>query len=186
MIFMTTWKRAWKEGVVSGSIASVLSTWMLVRAGRRRGDAAGPVNAVSHWIWGDRALREDGASPAFTATGYLIHHAASLWWGVLHARAWGARPEAKRPLPLALGATAAAAVACFVDYRLTPKRLTPGFEHRLSRKEMALVYGLFAVGLAIGSRMMKDSEAEETAGGSDGRGTGGSPDAGVSPRAGVS
>ena len=51
----------------------------------------------------------------------------------------------------AAGAVTAAAVACFVDYRLTPRRLTPGFEHRLSSKALLAVYACFAVGLAIGS-----------------------------------
>jgi hypothetical protein len=42
-------------------------------------------------------------------------------------------------------------LACFVDYQLTPQRLTPGFEHRLSSRAMLAVYACFAVGLAIGS-----------------------------------
>ena len=74
---------------------------------------------------------------------------------MLHAKAWGARERAKRPLPAAAGAVAAAGVACFVDYQLTPKRLTPGFEHRLGRPEMANVYAFFALGLMIGSMMMR-------------------------------
>jgi hypothetical protein len=50
---------------------------------------------------------------------------------------------------------AAAGIACFVDYQLTPKRLTPGFEHRLGRPEMANVYACFALGLMIGSMVMR-------------------------------
>ena len=78
-----------------------------------------------------------------------------MFWAVLHAKAWGARPEAKRPLPALAGAVAAAGVASFVDYQLTPKRLTPGFEHRLGKPEMVNVYAGFAIGLAIGSLLMK-------------------------------
>lgn len=152
---MITWKQALREGLVSGSLASILSGACLVLAGGRRSEPAAPLNAVSHWIFGDRALREDGPRPLYTATGYLIHHAASIFWGTLHARAWGARAEAKKPLPAAAGAIAAASVASFVDYQLTPKRLTPGFEHRLGRPEMVNVYACFALGLAIGSMLMK-------------------------------
>jgi len=36
---------------------------------------------------------------------------------------------------------------------LTPKRLTPGFEHELSRTAMAGVYAAMAVGLAAGVYM---------------------------------
>ena len=152
---MPTWKQAWREGLVSGSLASLLSAAYLAWAGHRRNQPAAPVNAVSHWFFGDRALREDRPSLAHTATGYLTHHAASVFWATLYAKAWGARPEAKRPLPAAAGALVAATVANFVDYQLTPKRLTPGFEHRLGKPEMAAVYAWFAVGLMAGSMLMK-------------------------------
>src|SRR5205085_12231534 len=122
-----TWNEALREGLVSGSLASLFSASYLAIAGARRGHPAAPVNAVSHWFLGDRALRQDDASVVTTTAGYLTHHVASIFWAVLHARAWGARPQAKAPLPAAVGALTAAGVACFVDYQLTPKRLTPGF-----------------------------------------------------------
>lgn len=152
---MTTWKRAFREGLVSGSIASVLTASYLAWAGHRRGQPAAPVNAVSHWFFGDRSLEQDEPSLLYTLTGYLTHHAAAVFWGVLHAKAWGARPEAKEPLPAAVGAAAAAGVAYYVDYQLTPKRLTPGYEHRLDKSEMANVYALVALGLLAGSLLMK-------------------------------
>ncbi len=152
---MSTWKQAFREGLVSGSLASLFSAAYLAIAGWRRGHPAAPVNAVSHWLYGDRSLAEDEASVTYTATGYLTHHAASVFWGVLYAKAWGARPEAKSPVPAAIGAAAAASVACFVDYELTPKRLTPGFEHRLAKPEMTTVYAFFALGLMAGSLLMK-------------------------------
>jgi len=152
---MPTWKEAWREGVVSGSIASLLSAAWLVRAGSRRGEPAAPVNAVSHWFFGDLALHKDDPSVLFTLSGYLVHHGASIFWGVLYAKAWGARRRAKRPLPAAAGAAVAAATACLVDYRFTPKRFTPGFEHRLERPDMATVYATFALGLMIGSLLMR-------------------------------
>lgn len=153
---MTTWNKALREGLVSGSLASFLSAGYLAYAGWRDGHPAAPVNAVSHWFFGRSALREDEPSLGYTLTGYLTHHCAAIFWGVLHAKAWGARPEAKKPVPAALGAAAAAGVACFVDYQLTPQRLTPGFEHRLARPQMANVYLMFALGLAAGSLLMKN------------------------------
>lgn len=152
---MSTWKEAFREGLVSGSLASILSAGYLTLAGGRRRHPAAPVNAVSHWIFGRRALEQDDPSLLYTATGYLIHHAAAVFWGVLHAKAFGTRAGAKEPLPAAVGAVTAAGVACFVDYQLTPKRLTPGFEHRLGRPEMANVYACFALGLMVGSMLMK-------------------------------
>lgn len=152
---MTTWKQALREGIVSGSLAALLSAGYLAWAGRQRGMPAAPLNAVSHWLFGRAALESDAASVRYTLTGYLTHHAAAIFWGVLHARAWGAEPAHKAPLPALAGAAAAAGVACFVDYQLTPKRLTPGFEHRLGRPELAKVYVCFALGLAAGTLLMR-------------------------------
>lgn len=151
----TTWKQALREGAVSGSIASLLSAGYLAWAGYRHGGPAAPVNAVSHWFFGDRALHRDQASLRYTLTGYLTHHGAALFWGVLHAKFWAARAQHKQPLPAVAGAVAASGVACFVDYQLTPKRLTPGFEHRLSRPELTNVYAFFAAGLLIGTLLMR-------------------------------
>lgn len=152
---MPTWKQAFREAAVSGSVASILSASYLAWAGHRRGKTAAPVNAVSHWFFGKRALRQDGPSLHYTLTGYLTHHAASIFWAVIHARLWGAREEAKDPIPAIAGAVTTAGIACFVDYQLTPKRLTPGFEHRLGKPELANVYAWFAIGLALGSMLMR-------------------------------
>ena len=149
---MNPWKKALEEGLVAGSVASLTSALALAAAGRHEnGFAAAPVNAISHWIWDRPALRVNRTTVRHTLVGYLVHHAASVFWGVLHARAWGMRREAKQPGPALAGAAAAAAVACFVDMRMTPDRLTPGFEHRLSIGSMAAVYACFALGLAAGS-----------------------------------
>jgi len=37
---------------------------------------------------------------------------------------------------------------------MTPQRLTPGFEHRLSTPALLEVYTSFALGLALGSMVM--------------------------------
>jgi hypothetical protein len=47
-----------------------------------------------------------------------------------------------------LGAAAVSAVAYVTDYHLVPRRLTPGWEHRVSGKSLAAVYGVLALGLA--------------------------------------
>jgi hypothetical protein len=157
---MQTWKDAWREGLVSGTAASIASTAALVIAGRREnGSAAAPVNAVSHWIWDREALAADETSAKHTLAGYAVHHGASLFWATLHARVWGMRPANKRPARALAGAATAAAVACFVDFKLTPQRLTPGFEHRLSRRSMAVVYACFALGLAAGSMALRRRSA---------------------------
>jgi hypothetical protein len=161
---MSGWKRAVKEGMVAGSVASLASTAALAMAGHcENGHPAAPVNAISHWFWDPEALGKNGPSIRHTLTGFLVHHGASVFWATLHARAWGDRPQAVRPVPALAGAAAAAAVACFVDLRMTPRRLTPGFEHRISSGSMAGVYACFALGLALGSMAIRRSEATRTA-----------------------
>lgn len=153
---MTFLIRALREGVIAGTFASVFSAVALALAGRRENaNAAAPVNATSHWIWDRPALREERTTLRYTLVGYLIHHGAASFWATLYALAWGGRPECKRPVPALAGAGAAAAVAAFVDYRMTPQRLTPGFEHRLSTRSMVAVYACFAVGLALGSMAVR-------------------------------
>ena len=151
----TTWKQALREGIVSGSLAALFSAGYLAWAGRQRGMPAAPLNAVSHWLLGSEALESDRPSVRYTLTGYLTHHAASIFWGTLHARLWGGKPSHKEPLPALAGAAAASGIACFVDYQLTPQRLTPGFEHRLGKPELANVYVCFALGLAVGTLLMR-------------------------------
>jgi hypothetical protein len=156
---MEKWKRALREGWVAGSIASVASMAALVLAGRRETrHAAAPVNAVSHWVWDREALRADAPSARHTLVGYLVHHGASVFWGTLHARAWGMHQGNKRPAPAVAGAAVASALACFVDLRMTPRRLTPGFENRVSKRSLALVYACFALGLAAGSMATRRRE----------------------------
>jgi hypothetical protein len=120
-------------------------------AGRRQtGSVVAPTNATSHWLWGRESLVADRASFRHTAVGYVTHHLAATFWAILYAWLYGNRPQAQS-VPAALtGATAAAAVSCAVDYTVTPERLRPGFEHRLSRPAMTAMYGAFAIGLAAG------------------------------------
>ena len=158
---MTTWKQALREGLVSGTVAAVLSATYMAWRGQQRGTPAAPINAVSHWLFGDESLERDEPSVRHTLTGFAVHHGAAIFWGVLHARFWGARPEAKRPLPALAGGLAASAVACFVDYQLTPRRLQPGYENRLSHRELTGVYAWFGVGLAAGSLLMRRSQQRE-------------------------
>ena len=151
---MNDWTRALRDGVLAGSLASVLSAAALLFFGQRdEEEPLGPVNAVSHWVWGDPALQEDRATLRHTLLGYAIHHVASLFWSTLHMYAWHRRrrDEAVKPGPAMAQAGVTAAAACFVDYQLTPRRLTPGFEHRLTKPQLAGVYACFAVGLAIGT-----------------------------------
>jgi hypothetical protein len=137
-----------KDALRSGALASLLSTAVLAARGRREaGTPYGPTNATSHWLWGERAFARDGFSLRYTVAGYLIHHASATFWALL-GHHW---LRGKKPLPALGNAVVVSAVACAVDYGLTPPRLRPGYEQRLGRASLALVYLGFAAGLALGA-----------------------------------
>jgi hypothetical protein len=155
---MESWNTAFRRGLVGGATSSVLSTAALALLGRREaGSAYAPTNAVSHWIYGDEALHENAPTLRHTVPGYLIHHGSAMFWSVLLERVCGRLFDRREPA-LTLGvAAAASAVACFADYQLTPKRFQPGFEAHLSRPSLAVVYGAFGVGLALGAMLSRRS-----------------------------
>jgi hypothetical protein len=145
-----SWRKALSDGVVSGSAASVISTAALAARGvRENGTPYGPTNAISHWIWGDRAAAHDEPSARFTLLGYAIHHSASTLWATIYEKWFGETAEKKGAAPALVSAAAVAALACFVDYKMTPHRLQPGYEMRLSKKSLMTVYAAFGLGLSL-------------------------------------
>jgi hypothetical protein len=140
----------YRHALVSGAVASVLSTALLALCGQLENRRpAGPVNGPSQWIFGRRAARVRQPSLRHTLTGFLVHHAMATGWAFLHERAFGEH-KAQQPFSKRLGRAAVTATAAnIVDFQLTPKRLRPGFETQLSRKSLFVVYAAFAVGLAL-------------------------------------
>lgn len=138
-----------RRAVRSGTAASVASTAMLAVCGARQcASAFAPVNAISHWFWKDEAIGRDRPSLRHTALGYAIHHAVSIVWAG-HYEALMMKLGRRDATTAVLGGLGVAAVACFVDLKCTPRRLTPGFERRLPAGSLALVYAAFGIGLAL-------------------------------------
>ncbi|AOB31306.1 hypothetical protein AKI39_12320 [Bordetella sp. H567] len=131
----------------SGSVASAASMAVLAYFGRRERKGMAPMNAPSHWLWREESLRERGFTVRHTVAGYLIHHGSSVFWAVPFEYLLLEGPH--RPRRIAVLGLTLAAVAAGVDLKLTPKRLTPGFERHLDGSSLAIVYGVF--GLALGA-----------------------------------
>lgn len=147
---MTGWRQALHRGLISGSVASLSSTAVLSACGAdEQGTPYAPTNATSQWLWGEYAALQNTPSLRHTLPGYLIHHASSVFWAVIYEQWCGARRDS--PAVLAARAAAIAGLACCVDLKLTPRRLRPGFEKRLSKRSLLLVYGSVAMGLAAAS-----------------------------------
>lgn len=135
---------------VHGFFSSLVSGLLLLLRGRKDvGSAAAPVNAVSHWLWPHTAFQADAPSLRHTLTGAVVHYGASMFWGLCYdaLRRRRARPTTANALGDAVAVSAAAAV---VDLVLVPPRLRPGFERRLRPRSLCMVYGGFALGLALG------------------------------------
>lgn len=145
---MKTWTQALQAALISGAVASLASTLVLsLRGKRENGTPYGANNAISHWVWGDEAACRDDFSVRHTIVGYTIHHASSTFWATFYEK-YFSRRQTQQVAPALLGGLTVAAAACFVDYRLTPHRLQPGYEMRLSKRSLLLVYAAFGLGLA--------------------------------------
>lgn len=140
--------RATDHTVGAGLLAALLSTAVLLWRGRAESSTSAPNHATRHGFWPEAALRRDRPSLKHTGTGVALHWGSSLLWSTLFG--W-LRARRMRPTPLnaAVDAATVTALAAVVDLAAAPKRLTPGFEHRLSGPSLGLFYTSFAVGLTL-------------------------------------
>lgn len=136
--------------IAPGLLSAALSLAMLAWRGRAdTGSASAPLNAVSHVLWGDEALRRDDTTAAHTLVGGTVHAVSALFWAALYA--WGHKRRGTPTLANALvDAAAVTALSAVVDFKAVPKRLTPGFERRLSVPSLTGVYAALGIGLALG------------------------------------
>jgi hypothetical protein len=146
----TSWAAAFQAALASGSIAGLVSTLALTVCSQvERGRPAAASNGPSQWVWGPAAARQTRASVRYTLVGLVIHQLMSIAWAVLHEKSFGAAGQRKSlPRMVAEGA-GTAALAAFVDYRVTPRRFSPGFEHHLCRASLVCVYASFGFGLLV-------------------------------------
>lgn len=149
---MDNWKVIVGKGMAPGLLASLASTAVLALFSKKEaGSPFAGANAISHWLWGERAFEQNRPTLKYTLVGYGIHHASSHFWGSIFEQLAGRVLGKKSPAATVAASAAATAVACFVDYKLTPKKFQPGFEQRVSRSSLAWVYVAFGVGLAAGA-----------------------------------
>ena len=162
---MQTDNRLWKRALTSGTVAGIATAIAAALAGRREtGSYAAPLNATSHVLWGDRAAMRNAASLKYTLTGFLLNHASAIFWAAVHEKFFGAGARTPAsPLRSLAGSAAVTAGAYVTDYYLVPKRLTPGFEKRLSGNSLAAIYGVLALGLAAGSLLASSRKPQEMA-----------------------
>lgn len=137
----------------TAGIATVATTVATLFLGQREADdAAAPLNATSHILWGDDAAEQDGFSPEYTLVGAVLNAGAMVGWAALQELVLGRWVRRGSPARAAAAGAATSAVAYATDYHVVPERLTPGFEKRLSPGALAIVYGVLAASMAFGVR----------------------------------
>ena len=136
------------RALASGALAAAAVTLVASLATRRAtGSSAAALNATSHFLWGERAARQDDYSAKYTATGFVANFGASVFWALFY-EVLGRRRRRGLARALRDGALVSA-LAYVVDYHVVPKRLTPGFELRLPRTALSAVYAALALGLSF-------------------------------------
>jgi hypothetical protein len=145
-----TWKRTFGDAITSGSIAAAATAGAAAACGAREsGSAMAAINAVSHIVWGPAASNVRAADVKHTLPGLALNAGASIFWAVLYERLFGEaadRGDARRAL---IGGGAVAALAYLIDYHAVPKRLTPGWEERVSNGSLAVIYTALALSLPV-------------------------------------
>jgi hypothetical protein len=135
------------DGALGGVLSALVLAW---RSRIDTGRGAAALNAPSHWVHGAPALRRDAVTWRHTVLGFAIHTASSFFWAVWH-RQLRVRRRAPTPANALVDAAVITAAAALVDLRVVPPRLSPGFEHRLDRTSLVLVYAAFGAGLLLGA-----------------------------------
>ena len=156
---MFDWISIGGRALVSGSVASAVSTGALALIARTEGRrAVQPLNATSHWIHGERAGYTRKADMRHTLTGYATHHASAVLWAFVFETLRSARRK-NDAVSIAGDAAAVSALAAVVDYGIIPRRLSPGWETVVSPRGVAGGFAALALGLALGGMATRPAHA---------------------------
>jgi hypothetical protein len=146
----------------TGTVATAFTMTALALLASAEGRAPlGPVNASSHWLHGEDAVKDGQADLAHTGTGFATNHLACIFWALPFEYRLAGQ---KRLTPAAIlrDACATAGMAAAVDYGLMPKRLTPGWEDAVTARSVIGAFGAMALGLAVGAlvtRSLREPQA---------------------------
>lgn len=149
-------KRAAGNSLIPGAVAAIAVCSTVSLLGRwDTGSAVAPINASSHVMWGAKAGQVERLTWAQTAPGLAVNVGASLWWAFVFNILFGKNLASKGWAGAVASGTATATLAYLVDYKLMPKRLTPGWEQRLSGRSLFLSLGAMGVGMGVGAMLMR-------------------------------
>lgn len=151
-----SWGSALRHAVPTGTLAATLVALTAGSLGKaENGRAIAPINAISHILWGDQAARRVKPSLKYTGTGLALNEVASVFWSVIYEKFFGLAARRGNIAKALAGGAAVAAAAYVTDYHIVPKRLTPGFEKRLSGRSLFGVYVAMALSLSAGALLSR-------------------------------
>jgi hypothetical protein len=145
-----TWPERLGDAALSGAIASASTAVAAAACGARdSGSGIAAVNAVSHIVWGSDAANVREADVKHTVPALLLNTGATFFWSALYEGAFGKAAEQGRVAKALLGAGSVAALAYVTDYHVVPKRLTPGWEERVSNGSLGIIFAVLALSFPV-------------------------------------
>jgi hypothetical protein len=135
--------------VFCGAGAALASVAATAALGKAEGQSPlRPINASSHWIWGEASGQRTRADLSHTAVGAATNIGAGLLWGAV----FGALVHRRRSsnVDTVRDGMAVGALAAALDYGILPRRLTPGWELALSGRSVVLAMAAMTMGLVAG------------------------------------
>lgn len=145
-----TWSESGRDAVLSGTIVSAATAATAAACGARdSGSAIAAVNAVSHILWGSDASNVRVADMKHTVPALLLNTGATIFWAAIYERIFGHAADRGHISKALLGGGAVAALAYVTDYHMVPKRLTPGWEERVSNRSLAVIYVVLALSFPV-------------------------------------
>ncbi|MDQ2686316.1 MAG: hypothetical protein M3Y28_00450 [Armatimonadota bacterium] len=144
-------------GLKTGLVLAATTTAAILLVSQKENHSPwAALNCVAHIVDGDEKEQPTDFSPRETGLGLAVNATAMGLWGVLYEGALSITKIRSTPLTAAL----ATAVAYVTDYKLVPKRFTPGIEKRLSQPAILAVYAVLGATLAASSLWNKPVETE--------------------------
>lgn len=146
-----------KHVMRAANVATVATTVITSVLGKKEtGSAAAPLNAASHVLWGNEATTKNGVDAKHTAAGAAVNAGSMYAWSAVLEGVFGTWVRRGNDVGAKVGRAAVAgvtvsALAYVADQYVLPKRVTPGFEKRLSPVALATTYGVLAASLAVGA-----------------------------------
>lgn len=146
--------------VTAGVATAVTTGAALLISQAQTKHAAAALNATSHIVWGDEAAKVDDLDWDHTVLGGLLNAGAMGAWAIVQE---ALLPRARTVWGAAAKGVLVSGLAYVTDYYVVPKRLTPGFEKRLSSKGMLLMYAALAGALGVGELLANRSHSSAPA-----------------------